>query len=216
MPVVRAGKGEIRMNRLLILFFFCSGIAVSQTPDRSSFAPIIGIGRYVLDGNATTGLTVGLQYSFNEFADNQLSIFGGATLRRIGVGYYETEPFLYSGEAQPYSLRPPMSGNALPASRFAFGLAFAGLDVRRYLADGDVRPYLGVGVQVVSWSISGTWTGALVPTADAGLDVKLSSGFSAFAEGQYAFGMPTVFGSRFSRLENIFSFGVGVSFAPEW
>ncbi len=204
------------MKQSLVLLVFCSGIAFAQSPSRSSFSPIVGISHYVLDGNPTTGPSMGLRYSFREFSDNQFSIYGGATLRRIGSGYYQTEPFLYSGDSQPYSLQPPMSDNALPVSRFAFGLAFAGLDWRRYLADGDVRPYLGVGVQMVSWSLNGAWTGAFLPTADAGLDVRLSSGFSAFAEGQYAFGMPTMFGSRVSTLENIFSFGVGVSFIPQW
>ncbi len=204
------------MKQSLILFVLCSGIALGQSSDRSSFSPIVGISHYVLDGNAITGPTMGLRYSFGEFSSNQISVFGGATLRRIGAGYYQTVPFIYSGESQPYSVQPPISDNAFPASRLAFGLAFAGFDWRRYLADGDVRPYLGVGAQLVSWSVSGTWTGAILPTADAGLDVRLSSGFSAFAEGQYAFGMPTVFGSRLSTLQNIFSFGVGVSFVPQW
>jgi hypothetical protein len=204
------------LKQTLILLLLCSGAALAQSPSRYSLSPIVGISHYALDGTGFTGPIMGVRYSFREFSSNQISIFGGATLRRLGAGYYQTEPFIYSGESQPYHLQPPMSANASPSSRLAFGLAFAGFDWRRYLADGDVRPYLGVGVQVVSWSLSGTWTGAFLPTADAGLDVRLSSGLSAFAEGQYAFGMPTMFGSKLSSLQNIFSFGVGVSFIPQW
>ncbi len=204
------------MKQTLILLLVCSGIALAQSPNRSSLSPIVGASHYVLDGNATTGPTLGLRYSFREISYNQISLFGGVTLRPIGAGYYQTEPFIYSDASRPYRFQPPISDNAAPGSRLAFGLAFGGVDWRRYLTDGDVRPYLGVGVEVVSWSMSGTWTGAFLPTADAGLDVRLSSGFSAFAEGQYAFGMPTMFGAKLSSLQNIFSFGVGVSFIPQW
>ncbi len=204
------------MKQTLIVLLVCSGTVLAQTPGRSSFSPLVGVSHYVLDGNANTDPTVGLRYSFREFSLNQLNLFGGATLQRTGAGYYQTDPFVYSGESQPYGFQPPMSENAVPGSRLAFGLAFAGIDWRRYLTDGNVRPYLGIGVQLVSWSLSGTWTGTVLPTADAGLDVRLSSGLSAFAEGQYAFGMPTMFGSRLSTLQNIFSFGVGVSFIPQW
>lgn len=198
--------------------FLClfSGIALAQNPNRSSFAPIVGVTHYVLDDQAITGPTMGLRFLSREYSSTRFSVFAGATLRPNGFGYYRTEPFIYSDESQPYRLQPPVYGGAAPASRFAFGLAFVGFDWRTYLADGDVRPYLGIGAQVVSWSSSGSWTGAVLPAANAGLDVHLTSGFSAFAETQYAFGMPTLFGSRVSSLKNIFSFGLGVNFAPRW
>ena len=199
-------------------FFLClfSCIAVAQNPNRPSFAPIVGITHYVLDDQGVTGPTMGLRYLTREFSSIRFSVFAGTTFRPNGFGYYGTEPFIYSDQSQPYRLQPPVSNGAMPSSRFAFGLAFVGFDWRTYFADGGVRPYLGVGAQVVSWSSNSTWTGTIMPTANAGLDVHLASGFSAFAEGQYAFGMPTLFGSRFSSLNNLFSFGLGVSFVPQW
>lgn len=204
------------MKNCAILLFLISGIMYAQNPNRSYFAPIVGVTHYELDGDAITGPVMGLRYLTPEFSSSRFSLFGGATLKREGFGYYRTEPFIYSDFAQPYSLQPPMYDGAIPASRFAFGLAFVGFDWRKYFADGDVRPYLGVGAQVASWSSAGTWTGTIMPTADGGLDVRLSSGFSAFAESQYAFGMPTLFGSKISTLKNLFAFGLGVNFVPRW
>ncbi len=198
--------------------FLClfSNIAVAQNPNRPSFAPIVGITHYVLDDQAITGPTMGLRYLTREFSSSKFSVFAGAALRPNGFGYYGAEPFIYSDPSQQYRLQPPVYGGVEPPSRFAFGLAFVGFDWRTYLADGSVRPYLGVGAQVVSWSSNSTWTGTIMPAANAGLDVHLTSGFSAFAEAQYAFGMPTLFGSRFSSLNDFFSFGVGVNFVPHW
>ncbi len=204
------------MKYCAILIFLISGIAYAQNPNRSFFAPIVAVTHYELDGEGITGPTVGLRFVTREFSSTRISLYGGATLKREGFGFYRVEPFISSSEFQPYRLQPPVYDAAIPASRFAFGLAFAGFDWRKYFSDGDVRPYLGVGAQVVSWSSTGTWTGTIMPTADAGLDVHLSSGLSAFAEGQYAFGMPTLFGSRFSTLKNLFSFGLGVNFVPTW
>ena len=204
------------MKYFIIFTFLFSGIVFAQNPNRPSFAPMVGVTHYVLDNQAITGPTMGLRFLTREFSSSRFSLFAGATLKQNGFGYYRTEPFIYSEESQPYRLQPPVYNGAIRASRFAFGLAFAGFDWRTYLADGSVRPYVGVGAQMVSWSSSSTWTGTIMPTANAGLDVHLSSGFSAFAESQYAFGMPTLFGSRSSSLENLFSFGVGVNFVSQW
>jgi len=200
----------------VLILLLVSSTAFAQDPNRSSFAPIIAVTHYVLDDQAFTGPTMGLRYLSREFSSSRFSLFAGATLRADGSGYYRAEPFIYSDDSQPYRLQPPVYSSAMPAYRFAFGLAFMGFDWRTYLANGDVRPYVGVGAQVVSWSASNTWTGTILPTVDAGLDVHLTSGFSAFAESEYAFGMPTLFGSRISTLKNLFSFGIGVDFAPRW
>jgi hypothetical protein len=204
------------MKYFAAFLLLVSGIAFGQNPNRPSVAPIVGISHYVLDNQAITGPTVGLRFLTREFSSSRFSVFGGATLRPNGFGYYRTAPFIYSAEPQPYRFQPPVYDGAVPSSRFALGLAFAGFDWRTYLADGSVRPYVGVGAQLVSWSSSSTWTGTIMPTANAGLDVHLTSGFSAFVESQYAFGMPTLFGSRISSLDNLFSFGLGVNFVHQW
>jgi hypothetical protein len=204
------------MKYFIMVFFLFSGAAFGQDPNRPSFAPLVGVTHYILDDQAFTGPTMGLRFLTREFSSSKFSVFGGATLRPNGFGYYRTEPFIYSDGQQPYRLQPPVYDGAIPSSRFAFGLAFVGFDWRTYLADGSIRPYVGIGAQIVSWSASNTWTGTIMPTADAGLDVHLSSGFSAFAESQYASGMPTLFGSRTSSLTNLFSFAVGVNFVPRW
>ena len=204
------------MKYIVAFLFLCSSIAFAQYPNRPSFEPIVGATNYVLDGQEYTGPTMGLRFLSSEFSFSKVSLFAGATLRPDGFGYYRTEPFIYHDESQPYQLQSPIYDGAVPGSRFAFGLAFVGIDWRTYLARGDVRPYVGVGAQMVSWSSSSTWTGTIVPTTNAGLEVHLSSGLSAFGEGEYGFGMPTLFGARNSSLKNLFSFGVGVDFVPRW
>jgi len=204
------------MKYVLSFLVLFSGVVLAQNPNRSSFAPLVGVSHYVLDGQPYTGPTMGLRFLTPEFSSSRMSLFAGATLRPNGFGYYRTEPFIYHDESQPYQLQSPVYDGAVPGSRFAFGLGFVGFDWRTYLAEGNVRPYLGVGAQLASWSSSSTWTGTIMPIADAGLDVHLSSGFNAFAESEYAFGMPTLFGSHLSTLNNLFSFGVAVTFVPRW
>jgi hypothetical protein len=204
------------MKYSLILLGLFASTTLAQDPNRSSFAPIVGVMHYSLDDQAVTGPTMGLRYLTREFSSSRISLFAGATFRPNGFGYYRTAPFIYSDDSRPYRLQPPVYSSAMPGYRFAFGLAFMGFDWRTYLANGSVRPYIGVGAQIVSWSANSTWTGTIMPTVDAGLDVHLTSGFSAFAESEYAFGMPALFGSRLSTLKNLFSFGIGVNFAPRW
>jgi hypothetical protein len=204
------------MKTILFCLFFLSGIAFAQDPNRASFAPLAGVTHYVLDNEAITGPTIGIRYQSRELTSIRFSLFAGTTFRPNGYGYYETTPFIYNDQEQPYRMQSPIYGGAVRASRFAFGLAFFGFDGRTYLADGSVRPYVGVGAQLVSWSSSGTLTGTITPDAKAGLDVHLTSGLNAFAEGQYSFGMPTLYGSHISRLHNLATFGFGVSFAPRW
>jgi len=204
------------MKYIVVVLVFFSGVIFAQTPDRFSIAPTGGISHYVLDGEAITGPTVGLRYLSREFSSVRFSVFGGVTLRPNGFSHYEAEPFIYHDQSQPYRLQPPISNGAIRVSRFALGLAFFGFDWRTYLADGSVRPYLALGAQMVSWSYNSSFTGTITPDAKAGIDVHLASGLNGFAEGQYSFGMPTLFGSRFSGLRDLTTFAVGISFAPRW
>ncbi len=204
------------MKHVLTFLIVFSGIALAQNPNRASFAPLVGVTHYILDGQATTGPAFGLQYFTREMSSSRFGLSGGVIWKSNGEEYYRTDPFIYSDPSQPYRMQPPMYDGAFRTSRFSLGLAFLGVDWRTYLADGSVRPYLGVGAQLVGWSYNSTYTGTIMPEAKAGLDVHLTSGFNAFAEGQYAFGMPTLFGSRVSSLNELFSFAVGISFAPRW
>ena len=204
------------MKHLSMCLILCSAVAFGQSEKGSSFAPLAAVTHYHLDGQSITGPTIGLQYFSREMSSSQFSLFGGVTLQPHGYEYYRNEPFIYSDPSQPYRMMPPVYNGAVRVSRFSLGLAFFGVDWRTYLADGSVRPYVGVGAQLVGWSSSSAYTGSILPEAKAGLDMHLTSGFSAFAEGQYSFGMPTLFGSRFSSLDDLFSFAVGISFAPRW
>ena len=204
------------MKYLSISLIVLSSIALGQYPNGPSFAPLAAVTHYVLDGESTTGPTFGLQYLTRETSSSRFSLFGGVTLRPDGYEYYRGDPFIYNEPMQPYRMAPPIYNGAERVSRFSLGLAFFGFDWRTYLADGSVRPYVGVGAQLVGWSYSSTYTGTILPEVKAGLDMHLTSGFTAFAEGQYSFGMPTLFGSRFSTLKELFSFGLGISFAPRW
>ncbi len=204
------------MKRVLACLIIFSGIAYSQDPHRASLAPLVGATHYLLDGQSVTGPTIGLQYFSREMSSSRFNLFGGVTLKPEGYEYYRMDPFIYSDPNQPYRLQPPVYNGAMRMSHFSLGLAFFGFEWRTYLADGSVRPYLGVGAQMVGWSVSGTYTGSILPEVKAGLDVQLTSGFRAFAEGQYSFGMPTLFGTRSSNLKELYSLGVGISFAPRW
>lgn len=204
------------MKNLVLSIVLVSGVAFAQNPNRSSLAPILAVSRYVINDEATTGPTLGLRYQSREFSSSRFSVFGGVTLSPNGVSYYESAPFLYYDHSQPYRLQPPIYGGAHRYSQFAFGLAFFGFDWRVYLADGSVRPYVGVGAQMVSWSYTNTFTGTLTPDAKAGCDIRLTSGFTGFVEAQYSFGMPTLYGSRASSLRDITMFAIGVSFAPQF
>ena len=204
------------MRYLPIILILCSGVVFAQVPRGASFAPLGAVTHYVLDGESITGPTIGLQYFSREISSSQFSLFAGVTFRPNGYEYYRSEPFIYQDPSMPYRMMPPVYNGAMRVSRFSVGLGFVGGDWRTYLADGSVRPYLGVGAQLVGWSSASTYTGTILPEVKAGLDMHLSSGVNAFAEGQYSFGMPTLFGSRFSTLNDLFSFGVGISFAPRW
>ncbi len=204
------------MKQVLICLIVVSGTAFGQYSTKASFAPLAGVTHYLLDGQSVTGPSIGLQYFTREVSSSRFSLFGGVAFKSDGYEYYHADPFIYSDPMQPYRMQPPIYNGAVRTSRFSLGLAFFGFDWRTYLANGDVRPYLGVGAELVGWSYNSTYTGSILPEVKAGLDVRMTSGFSAFAEGQYAFGMPTLFGSRFSSLKELLSFGVGISFAPRW
>ena len=212
----RCPEREVLMRLIIGCFLLCTALAHAQNPLRPSFAPIAGISHYVLDDQAITGPTMGIRYLTREVSSTRFSLFAGVTLRPSGIEYFRTEPFIFTDNSQRFQLQPPVYGSAVRATRFAFGLGFFGFDWRAYLADGSVRPYLGVGAELVSWSSNGSFTGTVIPDAKAGLDVHVSSGFNAFVEAQYSYGMPTMFGSRISDLKDLAMFAVGVNFAPRW
>jgi hypothetical protein len=205
------------MKWILVGLITMSGIAIGQESNRSSFAPIVAVSRYTLDDQPVTGPTVGLRYQSREFASSRLGLYAGATFRPNGSGYYQSEPFLMynTNPYQPYRMQPPIYGGAGRTTRYEVGLAFFGFDWRVYLAEGDVRPYVGLGAQLISWTVNQTFSGTVTPDLKTGLDIRLTSGFNGFIETQYSTGMPTMFGSQFSTLKNVFMVAIGVSFAPK-
>ena len=49
------------MKYVLTCIIVFSGFALAQNPKQASFAPLVGFTHYVLDGETTTGPTLGLQ-----------------------------------------------------------------------------------------------------------------------------------------------------------
>jgi hypothetical protein len=97
---------------------------------------------------------------------------------------------------------------------FSIGLAFVGTDITFYLADGQVRPYVGIGGSLAFWSYSNRFSGTVTPDAKAGLDVQVSSSFSGYAEVRRMFGVPNLFGWNTPKFDGLTSAAIGVSFAP--
>ncbi|MBI3004281.1 MAG: hypothetical protein HYY49_02560 [Ignavibacteriales bacterium] len=178
---------------------------------RSAFAPIAAFSRYGLDGQFRNGLMLGLEYVPNRRTNPNFEFSGGIVLGT-------------SGSAQRYVVSngfPVVQGDnaftfgdryyAVP--RFGLGLAFFGVGAVYYLADGDVRPYVGIGANAYMWR---NYAGTVTPDVKGGLDVNIASGFSGFAEVRHSIGMPSFFTSQYSTFDGLTSFAFGIAFAPRF
>ena len=178
---------------------------------RSAFSPIVAFSRYGLDGQFRNGLTLGLEYIPNRRSNPNFEFSGGVVLGGSGhvqqFSVYEALPALQRNDSFGFGNRY----NAAP--RFGLGMAFLGIGAVYYLADGDVRPYIGIGANAYAWR---NYAGTVTPDVKGGLDVNIASGFSGFAEVRHSIGMPNFFTSRYSTFNGLTSFAFGIAFAPRF
>lgn len=183
----------------------------SSLPSRSSIAPIAAFSRYGLDGQFRNGLTLGLEYAPQRMVNPHLEFSAGVVLGATGNSptYVVSNgfPVLRSNNAFTFGNRY----YAVP--RFGLGVAFLGIGAVYYLADGDVRPYVGIGANAYTWR---NFAGTVTPDVKGGLDVNIASGFSGFAEMRHSVGMPNFFTSQYSSFNGLTSFAFGFAFAPRF
>ena len=178
---------------------------------RSAIAPIFSFGRYGIDGDFRTGVMLGLGYSPNRRSNPSLEIRGGAVLGSTGAvqQYVVSDAFPTLQRNDHFTF-----GNGYYAvPRFGLGLAFLGVGAVYYLADGDIRPYVGFGANAYVWR---NYAGTITPDVKGGLDVSIASGFAGFAEVRHSIGMPNFFTSQYSTFNGLTSFAFGFAFAPRF
>jgi hypothetical protein len=83
-----------------------------------------------------------------------------------------------------------------------------------YLAEGDVRPYVGVGASFAFWSHLRRFSGALTPSAKGGVDIRIGGLFSGFAELRRTVGVATFVGPKTSKFNGLTAAAIGISFVP--
>jgi hypothetical protein len=180
----------------------------------SAFSPIFSYGRYGIDGDFTSALIFGLAYSPNRRFNPELEFSGGLVLGRRGVyGEFVYQPLLYSRSS---FMNPGYGGRAYTIPSYRLEMGFLGVGSVFYLAQGDVRPYVGAGLHVYSWQSQSSIVGTLSPEARAGLEITMSNGVWGFAEARHSIGMPNMFSGQASRFDGMTSFGFGFAFAPRF
>ena len=180
----------------------------------SAFSPIFSYGRYGIDGDYTSALIFGLAYSPNRRINPELEFSGGLVLGRRGVyGEFVYQPLLYGRSS---FMNPGYGGRYYTIPSYKLEMGFLGFGTVFYLAQGDVRPYVGAGVNVYSWQSQSSVVGTISPEARAGLQIIMASGVSGFAEARHSVGMPNMFSGQDSRFNGLTSFGFGFAFAPRF
>jgi opacity protein-like surface antigen len=180
----------------------------------SAFSPIFSFARYGLDGDFTSGFALGLAYSPNRRTNPQIELSGGVVLGRRGLaGEFVYSPPLFLQKGHPDFA---YGGRYYAVPLYKLELGFLGLGSVIYLADGDVRPYIGAGLHLYGWQFQSSLAGTVTPEVKAGLDMTLSSGVSGFIEVRHAVGMPNLLSSQRSTFDGLTSFGIGFAFVPRF
>ncbi len=186
---------------------------VSHTIHRSSFlSPSVSYAGYTIGGERFFGASLTLQYSIFQSRSESIDLLGGVMFRFKNV----TDP-LNMDEYTPLGIRRSNQESSLSKLRgIRFGLGIIGLDYTIYLADGEVRPYVGLGGMMLAFPYKGAVAGTLAPDVKAGLLVNLSSGFSGFVEVKHILGLPITIGSPYAQFENLTGLAFGLSFTPQF
>jgi hypothetical protein len=209
------------MRRLIVAFLAAGAAATAyaQSYSISEIAPAAGVSFYSIDGTSAAGPSIALRYTPNRFMEPSLEFYGGLVMKLSNTNARYLRPTsaldniagfrspLPSG-GQYFSAPPPME------TALSFGYGFFGADVKLYLADGSVRPYISAGVQLVLYSWYSPLTVAVAPDVRAGLDLRLSNGFSAFGEVRHAFGLTGLLAPAGRAFDNATTLALGFTFLP--
>jgi hypothetical protein len=206
---------------LTVAMTWCGPMATGQTRtgqrSGATFGSMVAIGSFQLGDEDRFGPMLILQYSPSRRSMPAIDLFAGVLVQTGSSGIINQDEFipvasLFAPYRSPYS--DYRNDNLYRMPNYSLGLGFLGADVTFYLAEGDVRPYVGLGGALAFWSYSSRLSGTLAPDAKAGLSVQVSSGFSGFAEVRRMFDVPNLAGLEVPRFGGVTSAAIGVSFAP--
>lgn len=216
------GSSALVMTAMLVAVVVCSGpTAAGQTNSNQrsgpGFGSMIALGSFQLGDEDRFGPMLILQYSPSRRSMPAIDFFAGVLVQTGSSGTINPDEYIpvasmFAPYYSPYS--DYRNDNLYRMPNFSLGLGFLGADVTLYLAEGDVRPYVGLGGALAFWSYSSRMSGTFAPDAKAGLSVQMSSGFSGFAEVRRMFDVPNLAGLDAPRFGGVTAAAVGVSFAP--
>jgi hypothetical protein len=183
----------------------------------SRIGSMVAIGSFQLGDEDRFGPMLMLQYSPSRRSMPAIDICAGVLVQTGSSGVIDQSEYIpvasmFAPYRSPYS--DYRNDNLYRMPNYRIGLGFLGADVTFYLAEGDVQPYVGVGGALAFWSYSSRLSGTLAPDAKAGLSVRVSSGFSGFAEVRRMFDVPNLAGLDVPRFGGVTSAAIGLSFAP--
>jgi len=180
----------------------------------SFFSPTISYAGYTIGGERLFGASLVLQYSMFQSRSESIDLLGGVMFRFRNVA----DPVNIEDYA-PLGIRDPYNQGESTRSMLRgirFGLGMFGADYTIYLAEGDVRPYVGIGGMVMAFPYQGTIGSTIAPDVKAGLLVNLASGFSGFAEVKHVFGLPFTLGAPSTAFKDLTGFAFGLAFVPRF
>jgi hypothetical protein len=181
------------------------------------FGSAVAYGSFSAGDEERFGPVITLQYTPNRHTFPAIEFFAGALIQTGTSGIVDTRNLIpvqsyFTSYYSPYS--DYRNDNYFRSPNFSIGLAFLGSDVTFFLLEGQVRPYVGFGGSLAFWSSTNRFSGTIAPDAKAGLDVRVNSSLSGFAEIHRMFGVPNLFGWNTPKFDGFTSVALGVSFAP--
>jgi hypothetical protein len=221
-----------RTLSLLMLVLLMTTVMIAQSgggPDQSSrpggfpiraareFGSAVAYGSFSLGDEQRFGPVITLQYTPNRHTFPAIEFFAGALIQTGTSGIVDTRDLVpvqsyFASYYSPFS--DYRNDNYFRSPNFSIGLAFLGSDVTFFLLEGEVRPYVGFGGSLAFWSSTNRFSGTIAPDARAGLDVRVNSSLSGFAEIRRMFGVPNLFGWNTPKFDGFTSVALGMSFAP--
>lgn len=193
-------------------------ISRGRSWSRSTFTSMIGYGGVALSNEDRFGPMIVLQYTPDHHWSPEVNLIGGVLIRTGSSNPTDQRDYIpvASQFASPYSPYSSYANNGYyERPHFSIGMAFLGGEMTYYLAQGDVRPYVGVGATFAFWSYLSRFSGALAPSAKGGLDVRISNSFSGFAELRRMFGVANFVGPNMPKFDGLTAAAIGISFVPQ-
>jgi hypothetical protein len=205
--------------KLFHSILLCCTLCFSQRHNQqTSVSPLAGISILRTNGENIPGPQLGMQMLARESNSQRWGFSVGFLFHAGAIGYTQVDPYIYNQSgAQSYTQQqfgPRISNGVVRQSSLQWSGAFVGADWIIYFADGLFRPYAGLSLYGLLWSVNAPMAGTIAPAARAGFETNIGKQFTGFAEVQHLVGTPTIYGNRSSVLDGITSFNVGFSFAP--